>query len=120
MKKITAAALALLLLLSLAACGREQKQVGFEHYAIIIDVDPDNRTLLVRDPGDEKIFGKKTTIDCTEAPVRPRGSDSQELSFLDLEPGDRILLTFGDEGRKTLSKGKPMAKAATIRLVGGE
>ena len=118
MKKITAAALALVLLLTLAACGREQKQVGPENYAILIEVDPENRTLLVRDPGDEKVFGKKTTIDCTEAPVRPMGTDAQELSFLDLEPGDRVLLTFGEEGIKSLSRGESTAKALTVQVEG--
>ena len=118
MKKITALLLVLVLALSLGACGKEEKAVDARMKAVIVDVDPDTRSLTVRDLGNEGIFGEKTTIDCEEAPVRPMGSLNEELSFLDLEPGDVVTLSFSEEAREALKKGEPVIEAIQVEVDG--
>ena len=117
MKKILAALLAAVLVLGMTACGSEQeKPIGQQIYGVIVDTNPEDRTLTVRDEGEERIFGDSTTIDCEEAPVRPAGSDAAELSFLDLVPGDKVLLSFSEDARKDLQKGKKTVKVIKIEV----
>lgn len=117
MKKIFAALLAAVLILGMTACGSEQsKPIGDQLYAVIIDTDPENRTMLVKDPGDEGIFGEARWIDCEEAPVRPMGSDAAELSFLDLTPSDKVLLSLSEDAREDLREGKDMIKVIKIEV----
>ena len=120
MKKSIAFLLAALLILGLAACGQEEAApIDTKLTAVIMDVDPDNRSLKVRDPGSGEIFGDYTMIDCREAPVRPAGSLNEEISFLDLQPGDRVQLSFSEKAREALQNGERTVPALQIEVGGG-
>ena len=118
MKKMIALLLTAVCLVSLAACGAEEKEVPPQMEAMIVDTDPDNRSITVEDlPGAERIFGRKTLVDCEDAPVYHEGDTGAEISFLDLETGDRIRLTLGDKARKDLGKGKTEISALQVEIL---
>ena len=117
MKKLIVLLLAAVCVISLAGCGSQEKEVAPQMEALIVDTDPDNRIITVADAGEQRIFGKDTLVDCEEAPVYREGDTVSEISFLDLEPGDRIRITFDEKAQKALSKGKKEVSAQQVEIL---
>ena len=112
MKKAIALVLLLTLTLSLGACGKPEKEVPEKIPALLVEVDPENRYLSC-EPAQEGVFRSGLTIDCSEAPVYQQ-NQTEEMSFLDLEPGDRVVLTFDEAGRKDIGKNEDPVRAVRV------
>ena len=117
MKKSMILILAALTVLMLAACGGEAKEVSQTPEAVILDISPESRSILVEDVENERIFSGGTWVDCEEAPVYREGDSASEISFLDLEPGDRIRLSLSEKARKALGKGETEISALQVEIL---
>ena len=85
----------LLLCPLMAACGvSEEAPLCLGVDAVITQVDLDQRTVTVKDPGEEGVFGEACLVRCEDAPVLYCAYDTQEIRELSLED-----LMVGDESR---------------------
>ena len=117
MKKMAVLLLAAVCVMALAGCGSQGKDVAPQLDALILDTDPENRIITVEDVPEQRVFGRSTRVDCGEAPVYHEGDTVSEISFLDLEPGDRIRITFNEKAQKALSKGKREVSALQVEIL---
>lgn len=111
----------LLLCPLLASCGASEEDslcLGVD--AVITQVDLDQRTVTVKDPGEEGVFGEACLVRCEDAPVLYCAYDTQEireLSLEDLMVGDEILLGIRATELEALrSGGEAVVTARQIQL----
>lgn len=100
-KKIIAIFCTCICVLSLVACGNQQKEdtLRLGIHVIITEIDTTNKTITVKDGDNEDILGKKCTIDCSEVPIMYCNNETDEtksIDFEDLQVNDEVLLGIRD------------------------
>ena len=101
MKKIIAIFYACICVLSLIACGNQQKEdtLRLGIHVIVTEIDTTNKTITVKDGADEDILGKKCIIDCSKIPIMYCDDETDEtksIDFEDLQVNDEVLLGIRD------------------------
>ena len=94
--------------LSLVACGNQQKEdtLRLGIHVIITEIDTTNKTITVKDGDNEDILGKKCIIDCSKVPIMYCDYETDEtksIDFEDLQVNDEVLLGIRDS---EIEKGK--------------
>ena len=99
MKKLVHFAVALLLLVSLAACGKTDEIEHLGNNFKIVDIDYDQMILTVEDLGVPPIIEGEFYLQCEDVPIiycdYEKADDPealQELEFNDLVAGDEIIV----------------------------
>lgn len=101
MKKIIAIFYTCICVLSLVACGNQQKEDALRLgiHVIITEIDTTNKTITVKDGDNEDILGKKCIIDCSKIPIMycdDETDETESIDFEDLQVNDEVLLGIRD------------------------
>lgn len=132
MKKVFAIFLALICLLSLGGCGKEENadvlHLGLN--AEITEINAADCSITVKDIDEsQNIFGGKCIIDCSNADilyVDYDGNDSENVKFIEFEElavGDKVILNIYDSELKDSQDDRIAAESvqlATQRLMFGQ
>ena len=125
MKKIIAIFCTCICVLSLVACGSQQKEdtLRLGIHVIITEIDTTNKTITVKDGDNEDILGKKCIIDCSKVPIMYCDDETDEtksIDFEDLQVNDEILLGIRDseiEKAKSEDDSVSRIKVEQVQLV---
>ena len=129
MKKVFAIFLALICLLSLGGCGKEENadvlHLGLN--AEITEINAADCSITVKDADEsQNIFGGKCIVDCSNADilyVDYDGNDSENVKFIEFEElavGDKVILNIYDSELKDSQDDRIAAESvqlATQRLM---
>lgn len=101
LKKIIAIFYTCICVLSLVACGNQQKEDALRLgiHVIITEIDTTNKTITVKDGDNEDILGKKCIIDCSKIPIMycdDETDETESIDFEDLQVNDEVLLGIRD------------------------
>lgn len=106
-KQIAAGIVALVCAFMLISCGTGEEALHLGVNAVIVGIDPEQMTILVRDPGEEDLLGESCRIDCRNTELIYCSYDTGEvrdIAFTDLETGDAIILSVYDSALEALRK----------------